>query len=297
MSNMSNITHTSTDLYPSLLAVLAHPDDETFGTGGTLARYAWSGTRVHLICATGGEAGTVDPHFLEGFNSIAELRRNELECAARTLGLNSVEMLGYRDSGMPGSADNRHPNALAAADIEAVTARIVHSIRRLRPQVVITFDPIGGYRHPDHIAVHQATVNAFYAAGDPQQFPEDLPPYQPQKLYYQTFPRRLLRLFVRILPLFGRDPRRFGRNQDVDLTELAHVDFPIHAGIDIWAMGRTRSAAADCHASQGGQPNLVGRMLGWLLLFFGGKEMYMRAHPPAPEDLHESDLFEGVTYN
>jgi mycothiol S-conjugate amidase len=294
---MSNITTISNDLYPSLLAVLAHPDDETFGTGGTLSRYAWSGARVHLICATGGEAGTVDPHFLEGFNSIAELRRNELECAARTLGLTSVEMLGYRDSGMPGSADNQHPDALAAADIEAVTARIVHSIRRLRPQVVITFDPIGGYRHPDHIAVHQATVKAFFAAGDPQQFPDDLPPYQPQKLYYQTFPRRLLRFFVRILPLFGRDPRRFGRNQDVDLTELAHIDFPIHAGIDIWVMGRTRSAAADCHASQGGHPNWIGRLLGWLLLFFGGKETYMRAHPPAPEGLHERDLFEGVTYN
>ena len=97
---------------------------------------------------------------LEGYASVAELRENELRCAAQTLGLTKVFFLDYRDSGMPGSIDNTHPLALFAADIEKVTADVVRCIRMLRPQVVITFDPIGGYRHPDHIAIQKATEKA-----------------------------------------------------------------------------------------------------------------------------------------
>jgi LmbE family N-acetylglucosaminyl deacetylase len=97
-----------------LLAVLAHPDDETFGMGGTLALYARKDLEVHLICATRGEAGTVDPKFLEGFVSIGDRRESELCCAADLLGLAGVHFLGYRDSGMPGSPDNFRPKALAA---------------------------------------------------------------------------------------------------------------------------------------------------------------------------------------
>ena len=94
-----------------LLAVLAHPDDETFGIGGTLALYASKGVAVHLICTTRGEAGDMPAALLEGFDSIAERREYELRCAADTLGLAGVHMLGYRDSGMAGSSDNLHPEA------------------------------------------------------------------------------------------------------------------------------------------------------------------------------------------
>jgi LmbE family N-acetylglucosaminyl deacetylase len=280
-------------LWPTLLAVFAHPDDESFGCGGTLARYAWSGVRVHLICATGGEEGSSDPEHLEGYASLAERRRDELSCAARSLGLSSVIMLGYRDSGMPGAAANQHPEALAAQPLDAVTARVTREIRRLRPQVIITFDPIGGYRHPDHIAIQRATVAAFHAAGDPARYPGDLPPHQPQKLYFLTFPRRLLRAVVRLMPLFGRDPRRFGRNQDVDLAALAEVEFPVHARIDVLPVLEARQAAGACHASQGGgRAGLLTR----LLSLFGGYETFMRAYPEAPPGLRERDLFEGVRF-
>ena len=147
-----------------LLFVGAHPDDETFGAGGTLARYAASGTRVYLACATRGEVGAADPEYMKGYATVGEMRWGELKCAAGILGLADVIYLGYRDSGMPGSEDNKHPNALAAAPIEQVAGRIVKIIRELQPEVVITFDPIGGYRHPDHVAVHNATVKAFAAA-------------------------------------------------------------------------------------------------------------------------------------
>lgn len=278
---------------PRLLASLAHPDDESFGTGGTLARYAWTGATVDLICATGGEEGAADAQYLEGFGSLAERRAAELDCAAQALGLSSVTMLGYRDSGMAGTPANRHPQALAAQPLDEVVTRVTGLIRQLRPHVVITFDPIGGYRHPDHIAIHQATVAAFHAAGDPAYLPGEHEPWQPQKLYFQTFPRQVLRAAVRLMPLFGKDPRRFGRNGDVDLAALAEVDFPIHARIDTLAMADARIAAARCHASQGGErfANSPMAVIGRLL---GGVESFMRAYPEPPPGLSERDLFAGV---
>ena len=167
-----------------MLAILAHPDDETFGLGGTLALYAKRGVAVHLICATRGEAGTVSPEFLERYSSIADLRVAELNCAAEQLRLEKVHFLDYRDSGMVGTEDNEHPNALTQAPLEEVVATLVDYIRRLRPQVVITFDPVGGYGHPDHIAVHKATVKAYEAAADPELFPDAGSPFQSQKLYF-----------------------------------------------------------------------------------------------------------------
>ncbi len=104
----------------TLLSVLAHPDDESFGMGGTLAMYAEDGTDVHLICATRGEAGEVDPEFLEGLPSIAHLREMELRCAVDKLGLKEVKLLNYRDSGMTGSADNLNPEALINAPQDQV---------------------------------------------------------------------------------------------------------------------------------------------------------------------------------
>jgi len=134
-----------------LLSVLAHPDDESFGMGGTLAKYAKSGTEVHLICATRGEAGEVDPEYLAGFSSIGQLRESELFCAVEKLGIEEVHLLGYRDSGMSGSADNNKPEALVNAPLNQVAEEITEIIRRIKPQVILTFDPNGGYRHPDHI--------------------------------------------------------------------------------------------------------------------------------------------------
>ena len=275
-----------------LLAVLAHPDDETFGTGGTLALYARLGVEVHLACATAGEVGEAPPD-LKGFASVGEMRKSELRCAAQTLGLSQVHFLGYRDSGMPGSPDNHHPQALAAAPTEQVARQVAALIRRIRPQVVITFDPIGGYRHPDHIAIHNATVAAFRMAGDDKMPLEGLPAFAPQKLYFHTFGRGFLRLAVRVLPLFGRDPHHFGKNGDIDLTSLAGVDFPVHASVSIRRVMKLKEEASACHSSQGG-----GRMLGplaFLQRWLGASEHYMRAVPAPVAGHREHDLFEGVS--
>lgn len=279
-----------------LLAVLAHPDDESFGMGGTLALYAQQGVAAHLVCATRGEAGEMQAEYLRGYNSIAERREHELRCASGKLGLAGVHFLDYRDSGMTGSKDNQHPRALAAAPLDEVAAKVTHYIRLLRPQVVLTFDPIGGYRHPDHIAIHKATVAAFEAAGDPERYPDGLPGFQPQKLYYHTISRRFLRFAVRIMPLFGKDPRRWGQNGDIDLASLAVDDFPTHAVIDYRPVVGRKMDASICHASQGGVTMQRG-LVGWMLRLGGSKEAFMRAYPPAGPRVRERDLFDGVQVN
>jgi LmbE family N-acetylglucosaminyl deacetylase len=276
-----------------LLAVLAHPDDESFGPGGTLALYASRGVDVHLICATNGEVGEVSPEMLKGYDHVGQLRLEELRCAASVLGLTDVHLLGYRDSGMPGSPDNLHPEALAAAPINVVATKITTLIRQIRPQVILTFDPQGGYHHPDHIAVQRATVEAFCAAGDPHRHSDPFPPYAPRKLYYHVMSHRFLRLLVFLLPIFGIDPHRWGRNADIDLVEITSRSFPIHSRIDIRSVAETKRKAAACHQSQSGPP--TSKLFSLLTRFVAGHETFMRAHPTAPKGLLERDLFEGIS--
>ncbi|MFA5307971.1 MAG: PIG-L family deacetylase [Dehalococcoidales bacterium] len=274
----------------------AHPDDESFGVGGTLAQYAADGVKVYYICATRGEVGEVEPEMLKGYESIADLRTHELECAGKALGLTGVIYLGYRDSGMAGTADNKHPQALAAAPLDEAAGRIVKILRKLKPQVVITFDPIGGYHHPDHIAIHQATVKAFQAAADAAQYPEAGPPYRPQKLYYHVFPHRWLKFTVRVMTLLGRDMHHFGKNRDIDLAEMTQEEFPVHAVVRLKKpANEMRARAAACHASQMGGGGPRGRgLMGVINRLLGQKDSFMRGYPPVKGRRKEKDLFEGV---
>ena len=275
----------------TLLAVLAHPDDESFGMGGTLALYATRGVEVHLVCATRGEVGEVTPELLEGYESIAKLRESELRCAAEILGLTGVHFLDYRDSGMPGSPDNTHPQALAAQPLDEVAAKVVRHIRELKPRIVLTFDPIGGYRHPDHIAIQRATVRAFEQAGNPDFAADCLPVFAPERLFFHKMPNNLLKFAVKILPIIGKDPHKFGSNGDIDLVPIAEVDFPTHARIDIRSVLKKKEKAGACHASQGGG-RMGGGLLSLLMRLFSGKEAFMRAFPPVAEgERVAKDLF------
>lgn len=278
---------------PKLLAVLAHPDDETFGMGGTLAMYARRGVSVYLVCATKGEVGEMDPVYMEGFKSIADRREAELRCAAEKLGLAGVYFLGYRDSGMIGSPENHHPKALYAQPVENVAAEIADWMQKIKPQVVVTFDPIGGYRHPDHIAIHKATVKAFYLVREADQAKGDNG-YRPAKLYYHTIQRGLLKIMVRIMPILGKNPRKIGKNQDIDLVSIAEVSYPTDAVINFRAVADVRDDASACHVSQGGgktSGGIFGKARKWL----GSKEIYMRAYPRREKgEPVERDLFEGL---
>jgi LmbE family N-acetylglucosaminyl deacetylase len=189
---------------------------------------------------------------------------------------------------MPGTETNLHPRALANTPVEEVAEKVSAIARRVQPQVMITFDPIGGYRHPDHVAIHKAAVKAFTDLRAHQS--PDLS--KPQKLYYHTFPKRLMRILLRLMPLFGHDPRKFGVNQDIDLVDIAGVDYPIHARIQVRSVKDLKARASACHASQQGGGS--GGIFTFLLRLFGNREEFMRAFPPAADSLSENDLFAGV---
>jgi len=278
----------------TILAVLAHPDDETFGLGGTLALYTKKGYDVYYVCATRGEVGAADPEFMVGYNSVGEMRTAELMRAAKILGLKEVFFLDYRDSGMPGMDANQHPDAQINHPIDEVAGKVVKYIRDLKPDIVLTFDPIGGYKHPDHIHIQRATTLAFEKADDATFHPEAGSPFKPSALYYQVFPRWFLKWATRLMPLWGRDPRKWGRNEDIDLTDLLE-DFPVHVSLNIRPVEDIKKDASAQHASQGGGV-ARGQGLFYLMnLVFGGTEQYMRVYPPIDgKNRKYKDLFEGI---
>src|ERR687887_87661 len=150
------------------MAVHAHPDDECFGGGGTLARYAAEGCNTVLVTCTAGEEGEIvdpdmDPAAVKP--RLADVRLGELNAAVGVLGIHHLELLGYRDSGMAGTPANDDPRSFNQADPDEATRRLVALIRRHKPQVLFTYAEDGGYGHPDHIKAHQITVAAFDAAG------------------------------------------------------------------------------------------------------------------------------------
>ena len=171
-----------------LLAVFAHPDDESFDPGGTLAKYAAEGAEVWLVCATDGNAGTVDASLLTGYVCTGQVaRRRALPAAAQALGLAGVDWLGYPAPGWPARPRTRTRTASTRRRWTRLRGRIAASIRRHRPQVIICDNQFGGYGHPDHIKLHQATLAAFDAAADPACYPDAGPPHRAERLYHPAF--------------------------------------------------------------------------------------------------------------
>ncbi len=240
-----------------LLAVHAHPDDESLGTGGTLAKYVAEGVETVLVCATKGEEGDIqnpdlDPSKIPA--EISELRLKELDAACKVLGIRRVHFLGYRDSGMAGSASNAHPHALVNADLGEAAGRLVEIIREARPQVVITYNERGIYGHPDHIAVNRITVAAVDAAGDPERYRTiPYPPWSPRRLYYMAIPRSRLLRMKEILE--GR-----GECFDWDIDFRSTPDEEITNRIDVTAYLQTKLRAIRCHASQIGPGSFFSRV-------------------------------------
>jgi N-acetyl-1-D-myo-inositol-2-amino-2-deoxy-alpha-D-glucopyranoside deacetylase/mycothiol S-conjugate amidase len=246
--------------------------------------------------------GTADAEHMQGFASAADMRWAELTAAARELGLAGTHHLGFRDSGMAGSDSNQHPDALSGQPVPVVAARIAHFIRLIKPQVIITHDTIGGYRHPDHIIVNKAVLYFWEHMHEPGAFPSPggLPDFHPQKLYYPVFNRRFFKIAVKLMPLLGRDPSKVGRNKDINLRDFIDVEFPIHTWIDTrGAPAEARHRASAAHKSQlaGGPPRRGPLRIVMRLVGFGRtRDSFMRVYPAvAPgERIKESDLFEGV---
>ncbi len=275
----------------TLLGVFAHPDDESFGSGGTLARYASEGKAVHVLIATDGIAGSVeDSTQLTDHETLAQIRSTELANATIALGLTSIWSLPYRDSGMRNTAANQHPETLLQQPVAKVTQDMVDYIERLQPDVVVTHDPFGGYGHPDHVRCCEAVTAAFHLVRNRAR-PDH---YRPQKLYYSAFDKRLLKFIVRVMPLFGQDPTKIGRNQDIDLVEISRWETPVHTKVDVEAYLPDKLRASEAHASQyGGGPAFVRFLPSFLRRNFLRYESYTRAYP-APNGKVEHDLFAGL---
>ncbi|MFC8048001.1 mycothiol conjugate amidase Mca [Nocardia sp. NPDC057353] len=184
-----------------LMAVHAHPDDESSKGAATTAKYAAEGNEVLVVTLTGGEAGSIlnpamdTPGVLE---RIHEIRREEMAAAAAALGVRQT-WLGFVDSGLP-EGDPLPPlpeGSFALVPLEEATEALVRVVREFRPHVMTTYDETGGYPHPDHIRCYEVSVAAFEAAGDPERFPDAGEPWTPLKLYYNHgFSLRRLELFA-----------------------------------------------------------------------------------------------------
>ncbi len=282
----------------TLMAIFAHPDDESFGTGGTLARYgADPGVRVVLVCATRGEAGEISDPALSTPDRLGEVREGELRCACQILGIDALHLLGYRDSGMAGTPENTMPGALAVADFDEVVGKIVAIIRRERPDVVVTFDENGGYGHPDHVASHHHTTAAFLAAADPARYPEQiedgLVPHQARKLYYTAIPRRFFRAVAdKMLELGVEIPERYlarleegpwGLPDEACTTDVSVVDF--------W---EAKQAAVQCHATQLNPDSFFALLPPEIMRELQGWECFQLAESLVGDDEGTHDLFAGL---
>jgi LmbE family N-acetylglucosaminyl deacetylase len=237
-----------------LLVVCPHPDDESVTTGALLARYAARGLRTAVVTCTRGEEGEI---VLPGADVAAirphlgALRAAELRAACQLLGVAHLRTLGYRDSGMAGTAATARPDAFCNADLDEATGRLVQILRELRPEVVVTESAWATYGHPDHVMARRVALQAFAAAGDAAAFPEAGPPWRPARLYaiHPTADRwevtdRWDELVARMQAESGGAPflTRWSLDQ--------FGDEPVTARIDVSAYVGRQQAAIACHRGQ-----------------------------------------------
>jgi mycothiol S-conjugate amidase len=235
-----------------LMVFHAHPDDESSKGAGTMARYASEGVRVVLVCATRGEEGDIlNPRMdREGIKErMAEIREAELETACDLLGVERIYQLGYRDSGMPETDSNRHPDAFCNADLDEVTGRLVEIIRAERPEVFVCYDESRGYEHPDHVRVHEVGTRAFHESGDASAHPDAGAPWAPVKLYYfATFTKRRLMILHEAALAEGIESpfaEWFEREDGLDWE-----DPEVTTQVDVGPFIEIRSKALLAHATQ-----------------------------------------------
>jgi N-acetyl-1-D-myo-inositol-2-amino-2-deoxy-alpha-D-glucopyranoside deacetylase len=275
----------------TLLAVHAHPDDESISTGGILAKYSAKGFRTVLAYGTAGEAGEIlNPDFVapKPGLGIKEIRAIELAAAVKVLTVETVYFLGYRDSGMAGSSENNHPQAFAQADIQEATAKLVEIIRRVRPHVIVTYNEKGTYLHPDHIMANRVTLRAYKASGDPRfEIGETLAPWQPAKLYYTAIPLERIRRMYRIVKERGEEP-------GFDPEVLGTPEDKISTVVDVREYLSQKLEALNCHQSQMNPNSVIRRMSEELREEVMGYEHFQCIHGCSTVDTKESDLFEGL---
>jgi LmbE family N-acetylglucosaminyl deacetylase len=260
---------------------LAHPDDESFSMGGTIAKLREQGYIVSLVCATRGEEGSrsdrASPH---DQSNVGATREIELANAAQVLGIKEVMFLGYRDSGMTLNVAH-HKGVFVSATVGEAADLFIQFVAGIRPTLVITHDKFGGYGHPDHIQCYLVVLETYrrlYGLDLKSNTPPTHSDPNIPWLYCLTISKQRVRMFSTILRLFGKDPAHYGANRDIDLDTIASWEMPITTKINVRKQTGKKVRAMEMHISQAGrlQKGLVGRMVAWL----DGYECFARIYPP-----------------
>jgi LmbE family N-acetylglucosaminyl deacetylase len=307
----------------TLMTIHAHPDDETIGTGGTMAKAVRAGHRVVLVTCTRGEMGEIVVPGMDtpdNHRRLGEIRAGELEAAMAELGVTEWENLGYRDSDMMGRAGNLDPRSFWQASLDDATRRLVWLVRRYRPDVMTVYNSFGGYGHPDHIRSHEVGVAAYERAGDPTCYPEQiapefggsgpsaeeggLAPSAPRKLYEQAIPSSVTeqmaeQLKERGLPNPWALPEDATPEQRTEFEEqMKRMLFPdeaITTRVDIGDLLESKWRALNRHVTQMSPdfPFIAIGIDGWRE--FGASETFvLRDFRGVDVELPETDLFAGL---
>jgi LmbE family N-acetylglucosaminyl deacetylase len=259
----------------TLVSFHAHPDDEAITCGGTMAMAAAAGHRVVLVTATAGECGEVPDGFLAPGETLGERRRKELDAAAGILGVARVEILGYRDSGMIGTKQNKDPSCFWQTPVDEAAARLARVLAEERPDVFTIYDEHGNYGHPDHIQVHRVGVRAAEMAAV-------------ERVYESTMNRDL---FLRLMA----QARELGLGDNPDLPELEDIgdqmglpEEVLTTAIDVSAHLDTKRQAMAAHASQIAENSFFLSMPAAAFAAAFGTEWYRRRG--APPGIRETSI-------
>ena len=256
----------------AVLACFAHPDDEGFSSGGLLAMLAAGGARVTLVCATNGDVGEISDPSLATPENLWQVRQQELRNAMAVTGIADLRFLNYRDSGMDGTDDNRHPNAYCNSDAAAVVDRLADIIRETAPRIVLTHDPSGGYGHPDHKTMCAHATAAVAGASEPNG--------AAPLLYYVCFPRSVFRRWWREMTDRGITPP-FA----VDAADaLGTPDSEVTTVVDVLPWVKVKLESLACHRTQLDDSGPFHQLPEEVVRRLMGTEYYQLASPPGAAD-------------
>jgi LmbE family N-acetylglucosaminyl deacetylase len=262
----------------TLLLVHAHPDDESISTGGVMAKAHDEGRRVVLVTATRGEVGEI---FVldeaETRPRLAEVREAELRAAAGVLGVDRLEFLGYRDSGMVGTADNDDPRSFHRAPLLQAATHLATILRDERPDVVVTYGPEGGYGHPDHIKAHEVTIAALDLM--------EAEGWAPAKAYFAAIPQS-------VVERWREEARKAGRDGPEDMVGWPDEEVTTYVDVRPWVERKRR--AFEAHVTQSGLLPIEMTKQHEIFEMAFGTEWYVLARGGLGGPRPENDLFAGL---
>jgi LmbE family N-acetylglucosaminyl deacetylase len=270
----------------TLMAVHAHPDDESSSTGGILARYSDGGLQTVVVTCTNGELGDAPGGIKPGEEGheeaeVARIRRGELERACETLGVAHLEMLGYHDSGMVDWKYKDRPDVFCNVAVDDAADRLAGLFERYRPDVVVTYDELGGYDHPDHVHASRITMAAVAQTGIPR------------KAYFTAFRRSAFAKFRAVLEEQGVDLSQFPQPDPERVRMMDAVEARITTAVDISGFVERKRTALATHASQM-QESFWGRLPTEAFDVLFGEEAFIRAEDTTGAPIPETDLFAGL---